>query len=483
MSNLTIAQQIGEFAVAAKYESLPADVAASVKSRVLDVLGICAAATPLDTSRAARAWVAEQGGTPQAAAIGMPDKVTASQAAFVNGVLAHSLDYDDTHLPSVLHPSASVVPAVLAAAQQHGSTGQQAIAAIAVGLEVCIRLGMAGYDREAKNSTFFEHGQHATSICGAMGAAAAVASLFGDADLVSNSLGVAASMASGIIEANRTGGTVKRLHCGWAAKSAIDAVGLVRHGFTGPPTVIEGRFGFLQAWLHGNFTTSEVTDGLGTTWSVADIFFKPYPANHFTHAAVDAGAALRRAGIGPQHILSMQLGVPAPNLRTIGEPIDRKRQPATGYEAQFSGPYAVAAGLLGGSGLEVGLDDYTDELAAEPTRRAIMAKVSVVPDDECTAIFPQQFPVTLTTTLTDGRVITERVHTNRGGPDRPLSFDELTKKFRDNAKRTLSEDAIRHLEAECRHLDSASSVDELFSRLIDAERPLEPAHAGASTPM
>lgn len=481
MSNATLAQQIGEFAVAARYESLPSDVAASVKSRVLDILGICAAATPLDTSRAARAWVAEQGGSQQAVAIGMPGWVTASQAAFVNGVLAHSLDYDDTHLPSVLHPSASVVPAVLAAAQQHGFTGKQAIAAIAVGLEVCIRLGMTGYDREAKNSTFFEHGQHATSICGAMGAAAAVASLFGDADLVANSLGVAASMASGIIEANRTGGTVKRLHCGWAAKSAIDAVGLVRHGFTGPPTVIEGRFGFLQAWLHGNFDASEVIDGLGTKWSVTDIFFKPYPANHFTHAAVDAGAALRRAGITPDLIVSMQLGVPAPNLRTIGEPIERKREPSTGYEAQFSGPYAVAAGLLGGSGLEVGLDDYTDELATEPTRRAIMAKVSVVPDDECTAIFPMQFPVTLTTTLIDGQVITERVHTNRGGPARPLTFDELTKKFRDNAKRTLSEEAINALEAECRLLESADTVDGLFSRLTDFEGPLHRSKATTSS--
>lgn len=479
MSSATLAQQIGEFAAVASYESLPPEVAASVKSRVLDILGICAAATPLETSRAARDWVTEQGGAPQAAAIGMPGMVTTSQAAFVNGVLAHSLDYDDTHLPSVLHPSASVIPAVLAAAQHHGSSGRQAIAAIAVGLEVCIRLGMAGYDREAKNSTFFEHGQHATSICGAMGAAAAVASLLGDAELVANSLGVAASMASGIIEANRTGGTVKRLHCGWAAKSAIDAVGLVRHGFTGPPTVIEGRFGFLQAWLHGNFDTAEITDGLGTTWSVADIFFKPYPANHFTHTAVDAGAALRRAGVHPDDILSMQLGVPAPNLRTIGEPIERKREPATGYEAQFSGPYAVAAGLLGGSGLEVGLDDYTDELATEPRRRAIMAKVSVVPDDECTAIFPLQFPVTLTTTLHDGRVITERVHTNRGGPERPLSFDELTMKFRDNAKRTLSEGSIDELEAECRHLDTAGTVDGLFSPITVLEKSV--AHVPVPT--
>ena len=178
----------------------------------------------------------------------------------------------------------------------------------------------------------------------------------------------------GIIEANRTGGTVKRIHCGWAAHSAVSAAELVAHGLTGPPTVLEGRFGFFQAWLHGRFDAARSTDGLGETWAVPDIFFKPYPANHFTHAAVDAAAALRAAGIGPDDVERLTLGVPAPNLRTIGEPIEVKRAPETGYMAQFSGPYAVAVGLLGGSGLGAGLDDYTDELAQDPRPPRMMAK-------------------------------------------------------------------------------------------------------------
>jgi len=465
----TLAEDLAGFAAATTYESLPAEVSDSVVSRVLDVLGIQAAAASLDTSRAARAWVAEQGGVEQANAVGVPRRVTASQAAFVGGVLAHSLDYDDTHLPSVLHPSASIVPAVLAAAERRGATGRQAIAAIAVGLEVAVRLGMAGYDRETNNSVFFEHGQHATSICGAMGAAAAVASLEGDERMIRDALGVTASMASGIIEANRTGGTVKRMHCGWAAKSAVDAVDLVRHGFTGPPTVLEGRFGFFEAWLHGTFRAEEITDGLGEAWSIPDIFFKPYPANHFTHTIVDAAANLRRAGIRPDDIASVELGVPAANLRTIGEPIEKKRTPATGYEAQFSGPYAFAAGLLGGGGLEVGLDDYTDSLAADPLRREIMAKVTVVPDDECSAIFPHQFPVTLTATLTDGRVIVEKVHANRGGNERPLSFDELSRKFSDNAQRALPHEDVTALAAACRRLADLDDVGILTGALTEID--------------
>lgn len=465
----TLAQIIARFAAATRFEDLPEDVVASIKSRVLDILGICAAASSLETSRAVRKWVESQAGVPQASAVGVATRLPAAQAAFVNGVLAHSLDYDDTHLPSILHPSASVIPAVLAAAEANGASGKDVIRAIAIGLEVCVRIGMAGYNKDTKNSTFFEHGQHATSICGAMGAAAGVAALLGDEATICDSLGVAASMASGIIESNRTGGTVKRLHCGWAAHSAVTAVELVRVGLTGPPTVLEGRFGFFEAWLHGAFDASAITDNLGEEWSIEGIFFKPYPANHFTHAAVDAAAKLRRAGIVPEDIESITLGVPLPTLRTIGEPIEVKRRPETGYMAQFSGPFAIAAGLIGGGGLEVGLDDYTDELARDESRRSLMAKVDVVEDERCSMIFPAQFPAVVTARLTDGRTIVEEVLVNRGGPGNALSFDELTRKFRDNARRAMTQEAMGRLEDNCRNLDRVADVRSLFAVLTEVD--------------
>lgn len=465
MSARPLAEELAEFAHGTGYEDLPDAVVESVKMRILDTLGIAVAAAPLDTSRASRAWAVEQGGARVAAAVGVPARLPAQLAAFVNGVLAHSLDYDDTHLPSVLHPSAAVVPAALAAGERAGATGADVIRAVAIGLEVCVRLGMAGYDEEAGNSIFFEHGQHATSICGAMGGAVAAATLDGDAEAVRNVLGVAASMSSGIIEANRTGGTVKRIHCGWAAHAAVSAADLVRHGLTGPPTVLEGRFGFFQAWLHRSIDERSVTAELGTEWAVPGIFFKPYPANHFTHAAVDAAIAMRRRGITASDVTSFELGVPAPNLRTIGEPLDVKQNPATGYMAQFSGPYAVAVGLLGGGGLGAGLDDYTDELARDSERREIMAKVNVVPDERCTKIFPRQFPAVLTAHLRDGRSVVEEVLTTRGGPQRPLSFEELTRKFRDNASRGLGESEVDELAEAAQSLDQLTDLSALLEPL------------------
>ncbi|MFC4852189.1 MmgE/PrpD family protein [Actinophytocola glycyrrhizae] len=468
----TLAERLASFAARTFVDGPPDEVVVSVRQRVLDVLGLCVAAQALPTSQAILAHAEEQGGRGQSSAIGLAEQVPAPSAAFVNGVLAHSLDYDDTHLPSVLHPSASVVPAALAAAQAAGATGRDTVAAIAVGLEVAVRLGMAGYDRDLGNSVYFEHGQHATSICGAMGAAVAAALLAGLGERgVLHALGVTASFASGVIEANRTGGTVKRLHCGWAAQSAVTAAGLVARGFTGPPTVLEGRFGFFQAFLRDQSDLDQVADGLGEQWSVPGIFFKPYPANHFTHTAIDAGARLRADGVPVDDLESIELRVPTAVIRTIGQPIETKRAPATGYQAQFSGPYAVVTGLLGGSGLGAGLADFTDALAVDPRRRALMAKVSVVGDTRCDAIFPNQFPAVVTVRARDGREWTAEVLANRGGPERPLSEAELAAKFADNVAGRLGPATAAAVRELALTLDSVADIGALLRPLTSLESP------------
>lgn len=464
--NRTLAEQLASFALSVRDQGLPEDVSRSVGQRTLDVLGLCVAAHRLPTSAAAVRYAVDQGGHPQASAVGVPQSLSASQSAFVNGVLAHSLDFDDTHLPSVLHPSASVVPAALAAAEHVGATGAMLTRAIGVGLEVAVRLGMAGYDAQLGNSVFFEHGQHATSITGAMGASVAAAMLYGaDEKGVVDALGLTASMAAGIIEANRTGGTVKRLHCGLAARAGVDAAQLVRYGFTGPPTVLEGRFGFFEAFLHGQYFPEAITSELGATWSVPGIFFKPYPANHFTHTSVDAGLRFAARGVTPAEVERIVIGVPTAVIRTIGEPIESKRAPDTGYLAQFSGPYAVVAGLLGGNGLGTALEDYTDELAHDPLRRELMAKVDVVPDPCCDEIYPFQFPAIVTLTTRSGEVMVEEVLTNRGGPDRPLSDHELATKFRNNVGRRLAEDTIESLLTHVLDLPSAPDIPALLAPL------------------
>lgn len=473
MADPSLVEELAAFAVSARDEGIPDEVAASVRQRVLDVIGLQLAALPLPTSRSALAFAAEQGGAGQATAVGLEEPLPAVWAAFVGGVLAHSLDYDDTHLPSILHPSASVVPAALAAAERSGAGGAAVTTAIATGLEITVRIGMAGYDRTTNDSVFFTHGQHATSICGTLGSAAAASLVAGgDATDVANAMAVAASMASGIIEANRTGGTVKRLHCGWAAHAGVSAALLVHHGFTGPPTALEGRFGLFEAFLHGAEDTGGVTADLGVVWAVPGIFFKPYPANHFTHCGIDAARRLRAGGLRPDEVDTAELRVATSTVRTIGEPLEVKQRPQTGYQAQFSGPYTVAAGLLGGGGLAVNLDDFTDALAQDPARRALMARITVTGDPDCDAIYPLHFPAVLTVTTTDGRVLEERVLVNRGSPDDPLSDDELATKFRDNAGRWLDAEATTRVQQAVADLDriEVAELMRLLRRGVAAAR-------------
>ena len=173
-----------------------------------------------------------------------------------------------------------------------------------------------------------------------------------DADGVADAIGIAASMGAGLLEANRTGGTVKRAHCGWAAHAGVCAAELARSGLTGPPTVLEGRFGFFQAYCGDAVTPETIVDGLGEHWEVLSVFFKPYPCNHFTHPGIDAALQLRSEGLEPNAIAEIELGAPtgspAHDRRTL-----RGEDPAarSGYHAKFSGPFTVAAALLGGGGL------------------------------------------------------------------------------------------------------------------------------------
>lgn len=462
----TIVARLADLAVRTRDQGLPDGLRGDVARRVLDLLGNCLAAREETSAAAVLGAVRGWGGTEQATAIGSRMRLPAPSAALVNGTLAHSLDFDDTHLPSVLHPSSPVIPAALAVAEQVGASGPALLDAAGVGIEVAVRLGMGGYDEELGNSEFFERGLHATSICGAVGAAVAAAAVLGlDAAGVADAAGIAASMGSGLIEANRTGGTVKRVHCGWAAHAGVSAAELARHGLTGPPTVIEGRFGFLHAYCGDRADPAAVVDRLGEHWELPGIFVKPYPCNHFTHAGIDAALRLRADGLDPGDIAEIELGAPSAVLRTIGQPPEEKARPRSGYHAAFSGPYTVAAALSGGGGLGVFHEDFTDVAARNPLRLALAAKVRCVPDAECDRIFPHQFPAVLRVRTTDGRHYEARVDANRGGPENPLSSAELAEKFRLNAARLLDAEQANRIADLGLALPDAAGITELMAAL------------------
>src|SRR5262245_8709378 len=252
------------------------------------------------------------------------------------------------------------------------------------------------------------------------------------------------------------------------AKSAIQAALLAKYGVDGPAQALEGRYGFYHCFLDGQFDPHTLRDGLSRVWQVSDLRFKPYPSNYYTHAGIDAALALRQEGLTANEVASAQLAVATPMLHTIGEPLDRKQAPQTAYEAKFSGPYTVASTLIGGSGLGLGIDDFTDELIRDPTRRALMQRISVISDPRCDSIFPQQAPAILSVTTKDGRQMVKEVFINRGSPQRPLSDDELAVKFSENCRRVLAPEAIEALRLSLSGMPEAKDVSEIVRILATA---------------
>ena len=451
MNGTGYAARLAAFAAACRSDGIPPGIAADAASRTLDCIGNSLGALGTHTGEPASAspqaavlaMARAAGGVGEATAVGSGLRLPADRAALVNGTLAHALDFDDTHLPSVLHPTAAVLPAALAVAEATAATGSALLTALAVGGEVCVRLGMASYDPTLRNSVFFEKGLHATSICGTVGAAVAAGLLYGlDSAELTHAIGIACSMGSGVIEANRTGGSVKRLHCGWAAHSGVCAAQFAAAGVTGPPTVLEGRFGFLTAFLDERWTAEPLVAGLeemglAENWQYARTVFKPYPSNHFTHPGIDCALALRRAGLRAEEVESAQLGVAAAPRRTIGEPPAEKVRPRTPYHAKFSGPYTVAAALLSEAdavGPGVRHADFAPDAFSDSRRLDLAKRVEVVADAQCDAEFPQAFSAVLRVRTRDGRVVQARVGSSLGGPGTPLSEAQLVGKFRLNAE-------------------------------------------------
>jgi len=266
---------IARFVRDCRVDGLPGRLIAIARQHLLDTIGCCLAAKDLDTSKDLAAWLAAEGGAEQATAIGVSRRLPAPQAAFVNGLLARSLEYDDMAMPD-LHPSGVIVPVVLAIGEWQDTAGAELLTAIVLGLELCIRIGRAGYDADTRTSRFLQRGQAASAICGAVAGAAVAARLLGlDAGGIADAMGIAVSLASGSLEANRSGGTIKRFQSGWAAKSAIQAACLAKAGVDGPVQAFEGRYGFYRCFLDGAFDPVMLGEELGRRWEVCSLRFMP----------------------------------------------------------------------------------------------------------------------------------------------------------------------------------------------------------------
>src|ERR1700716_1611059 len=350
LPKVAVAETLAQKIVALRPGALPAATTRKCEDLLIDVVGLCVTARNEDYVRSTLGACDDDG---PCTAIGHARTLNAAGAAFVNGTAAHGEDFDDTFEGGPVHAGAVIVPAVLAACERHSPDGRMALIGIAVGTEVLCRLSLVVPKAVHKS------GFHPTAVFGAMGAAAGVAAALGlNARQIVDALGIAGSMAGGIIEYLAEGAWTKRLHAGWAAQSGIRAALLARGGFVGPRTVFEGVHGLFHGFAN---TTKGDYDALvgdfGARWVTETLAFKPYPCGTMTHPYIDCARRLVGRGIRADSIKEIVCEVAEGTVHRLWEPLAAKQHPSNGYGAKFSSPYCIAAGFVRGN---VGLDDLSD---------------------------------------------------------------------------------------------------------------------------
>jgi 2-methylcitrate dehydratase PrpD len=422
LPKISVAETLAEKIAALDPARLPQAVQAKCEALLVDVVGLCLTARNEDYVRATLAGCDDDG---PCTAIGHARRLSAAGAALLNGTAAHGEDFDDTFEGGPVHAGAVIVPAVLAACERHKPDGRAALVGIAVGVEVLCRLSLV------VPKAVHKAGFHPTAVFGAPAAAAGVgAALKLSPRELLDALGIAGSMASGIIEYLAEGAWTKRLHAGWAAQSGLRAALLARAGFCGPRTVFEGVHGLFHGFAHttqGDY--GALLDDFGTRWVTETLAFKPYPCGTMTHPYIDCARRLAARGIKADDIAEMVCEVGEGTVHRLWEPLAGKQRPPNGYAGKFSTPYCIAAGFLRGN---VGLGDFTDVAVSDPAVLALAAKVRYQIDPQNP--YPNNFTGHIRAQLTNGRVIEERQPHLRGGAQEPLTRADIEDKFMLNAR-------------------------------------------------
>lgn len=454
---------IASFVATLKDTDIPENVRLRGMHHLLDSAGIALASASFDYSRKTLKAIRGLGGDGEVPVIGMGVSLSPRDAAMMNGFLIHGLDFDDTHMAGVIHPSASAFAAALSAGIHAGASGREMLTAYIAGVEVAARLGAV-----AKGG-FHQVGFHPTGIIGVFGAAMTAGRLFGlNADQLHNALGIALSLASGSLEFLEDGAWNKRFHPGWAAQAGITAAAMAKEGFNGISRPFTGRFGLYNACLGPLAVKCDMAlaaAGLGKEWELMKTAIKPYPACHFTHASIDAALALRDGGASPGQIESVIALVPAEVVKTVCEPVQNKQRPANSYDAQFSIPYLVATAFQNGRMTLAELEDSAlqDEQTLDLARR-----VSYRHDPD--SPFPKAYSGELVVTMKDGSELRHREHINRGADERPLTNAEIVEKYIANAAVAVSEEQAAAVRNTLLSIDS----DEKLKTLL---RDFEPTSA------
>ena len=417
---MIIAEEFSSWSKNLKVKDIPEKTQFTLKFLLKDICGIILSARNEDY---VKSLVETYKGSGSLISLGHSERFDLFSSAIIAGTAAHGEDFDDTFEGNPMHVGATMIPAMLSAAQKFNLSGDQILKGLAVGSELICRLALVAPTAMHKQSF------HPTAVCGTFGVAAGLSSVLdmSEKQMVS-ALGIAGSFTSGIIEYLAEGSWTKRVHPGWSANSGMNATLIAKSGFYGPRTVFEGKHGFFEAFALKEIERdySHLTDGLGKRWENQNLAFKPFACGTMAQPFVDCAIKIRKKIKNLDEISSITAKVGEGTVHRLWEPLKEKRQPSTPYSAKFSVPYCVAVGFIRG---DAGLNEFNEKSINDKEILSLASKVNYEIDPK------NEYPKNYTGTLickTSENEFNEHQPCFRGGIREPLTKDDIDKKYNAN---------------------------------------------------
>ena len=417
---MTIAEEFSSWSKTLSVKDIPEKTQSTLKFLLKDICGIILSAR---NENYVKSLVETYKGSGNLVSLGHSERFDLFSSAIIAGTAAHGEDFDDTFEGNPMHVGATMIPAMLSAAQKFNLNGDQILKGLTIGSELICRLALVAPTAMHKQSF------HPTAVCGTFGVAAGLSSVLDltEKQMVS-ALGIAGSFTSGIIEYLAEGSWTKRVHPGWSANSGMNAALIAKSGFYGPRTVFEGEHGFFEAFALKEIERdySHLTDGLGNRWENQNLAFKPFACGTMAQPFVDCAIKIRKKIKNLNNISSITAKVGEGTVHRLWEPLKEKKNPSTPYSAKFSVPYCVAVGFIRG---DAGLNEFNEKSINDKEILNLASKVNyeIDPNNE----YPKNYTGTLICKTSENE-FTEHQPCFRGGIKEPLTKDDIDKKYNAN---------------------------------------------------
>lgn len=453
---MNITQHIADYVTGADIEDFPPDAIKAAKGAIMDCLACMLAGSQEPLADILCRYIEAEGAAPVASVVGRGFRTTAANAALVNGAIAHALDYDDITQITKTHPTAVLLPAALAAAEESGASGRDMLLGYMSGFEVACAVG------EALSEAYYDDlGWHPTGPLGAVGSAAAASKIMAlDPEQTAMAVSLAASQASGLRQ--NFGTMTKPFHAGDAARAGVMSAKLVKEGFTSSNDALEGRFGFIRAFSGGQgFDSQQVVENLGNKLYLVEsgIEIKKYPCCGSAHLALDATFDLLSQGtIDPGAIERIDVTVDFDPPRSLIH-----SRPVSSLEGKFSMQYCLAAALLD---RRVGLQSFTDDQVMRPEAQAMIPRIEMrrIAGNEGMPSWTEGYHQ-VDVQMKDGSTLRQQAHRANSGALRGVTMDDIRSKFRDCASQALSDATTAEVLSRLDSLEDGEPVSGLLDLL------------------